>query len=126
MKNDEYLELIENHPQLTSEGFGVNMDYANGLSKREYFAQEREGLKRQLANFELCLEWLEKNPQLEGKWNAHYWKDRVQDAYKPDHPEYFYIPRGVFILAALYRAYKVTRMRRSTDAWIKVRKEVLA
>lgn len=117
MKNTEYLELIEKYPHLTSDGFGVNMDYANGLS-REIFAQEREDLKRQLKNFELCLDWLEKNPHLAGKWNAHYWKDQVQDAYKPSHPGYFHIPRGVFILAALFRGYKVTKIECSTDAWV--------
>jgi hypothetical protein len=102
------------------------MDYANGMSKREFFAQEREGLRRQLANFGLCLEWLEKNPHLDGKWNAHYWKDRVQDAYKAAHPGYFHIPRGVFILVALHRGYEVTRIRGSADAWIGQREEVFA
>jgi hypothetical protein len=44
----------------------------------------------------------------------------VQDTYKPAHPGYFHIPRGVFILAALYKGYRVTRMRGSMDAWISV------
>ena len=117
MNTDEYLELIEKYPNLTSEGFGVNMDNANGLSRQAYFSQEREDLKGQLARFELCVEWLEDYPICEG-WNAHYWKDQVQFYYKPDHPGYFHIPRGAFILAALYRGIPVTKMHGSTDAWI--------
>jgi hypothetical protein len=61
-----------------TDGFGVNMENANGLSRQAYFAQEREDLKGQLDNFELCLRWLDENSHLDGKWNAHYWKDRVQ------------------------------------------------
>jgi len=126
MKKNEFLEIVEKYPNLTSWGFGVNMENANGLSRQAYFAKEREELKGQLASFELCLEWLEENPRLEGRQNAHYWKDRVQDDYKPVHLGYFHIPRGVFILAALYWGYEVTRMQGSTDAWIEDREEVPA
>jgi hypothetical protein len=126
MKINEYLQLIKKYPNLTAHGFGVNMENANGLSRQAFFAMEREELKRQLANFRLCLEWLAENPLVEGGRNAHYWKDRVQDDYKPVHPIYFHIPRGVFILAALYRGYKVTRLRGSSDAWIGKREEVTA
>jgi hypothetical protein len=118
MKKDEFLEILEKYPNLTSEGFGVNMEYSDGFSRKGYFALRRDELKRQLENFELCVDWLDKNPHLEGKRNAHYWKDRVQDAYRRSYPGYFHIPRGVFILAALCRGYEVTRMRGGTDAWV--------
>lgn len=111
MNQQEYLELIEKHPNLTTEGFGAT---------EGNFALRRNELKGQLENFELCVEWLDKNPHLEGRRNAHYWKDRVQDDYKPSHPGYFHIPRGVFILASLYRGLTAENMTGSTDAWISV------
>jgi hypothetical protein len=119
MEKNDFLETVEKYPQLTCEGYGVNMDYSNGLSHEDYFTLRRDELKGHLENFELCLDWLDKHP-IEGKRNAHYWKDRVQDAYKPEHHNYFHIPRGVFVLAALYKGYRVTRMQGSTDAWISV------
>ncbi len=119
MEHEEYIQLIEKYPQLTCEGFGVNMDYANGLSHEDYFALRRDELKGEPENFELCLDWLYKHP-IEGKRNAHYWKDRVQFFHKPSHPGYFHIGRGVFILAALYFGLDVRKMRGSTDAWISV------
>ena len=64
--------------------------------------QEREDLKGQREKFELCLRWLDENPNLEGKRRAHYLKDRVQNELSP----HSHIPRGVFILAALYRGYR--------------------
>lgn len=117
MKQANYLKLIEKHPEITSEGLGVNMDYANGLSQEDYFALRRDELKVQLDKFELCLDWLEQHP-IEGKRNAHYWKDRIQQEYQPEHSGYFHIPRGTFILAALYEGLSVEKMTGSTDAWI--------
>jgi len=84
MKRDEFEKLIEKYPELTTWGYGVNVQYAEGQSRSEYHAQEHEGLKTQLENFELCLEWLDKNPRLEGRRNAHYWKDRVQSEMRPE------------------------------------------
>lgn len=118
MKHDEFEKLIEKYLELTTWGFGVNMEYSEGLSRPEYLTREHEKLKEQLRNFELCVEWLGDYPICEG-WNAHYWKDQVQSHYKPDHPGYFHIARGVFILAALHQGYEAEKMAGSTDAWVR-------
>ena len=102
------------------------MDWAEGLSREEYFAKEREDLKGQQGNFERCLAWLDEHPHIEGKRSAHALKDEIQFNYRLDVYGHHHIPRGVFILAALYRGYKVTKMEGSSNAWIEEREEVPA
>lgn len=122
MTNQQYQALCSQHPTLTSEGFGVDMKYADGRPHQEYFRERRRELEQAFQEFSQCLQWLQRNT-IEGKWNAHYWKDQVQRDCRPPDAEYFHIPRGVFILAALYSGFKVRPMDESTDAWISVAKE---
>lgn len=117
MNHQEYQALCSQHPTLTSEGFGVNMEYAEGLSREEYLAVRRRELEEAFQEFSYCVDWLQTH-DIEGKWNAHYWKDQVQSEFHPKDGSYFHIPRGVFILAALSRGFKVRKIPESTDAWI--------
>lgn len=57
---------------------------------------------------------------MQGERNPHYWKDSVRDAHSPRS----HIPRGVLVLAALYRGYRVRKMQGIPDAWIEEREEV--
>jgi hypothetical protein len=123
MNNEQYQALCNQHTALTSEGFGVNMKYAEGLSREEYLAVRRRELQEALEEFNLCVTWLQRN-DIEGKWNAHYWKDQVQRDCRPPEAMYFHIPRGAFILAALSRGLEVRQMDESTDAWISAERKV--
>lgn len=117
MTNHEYQALCSQYPALTSEGFGVDMTYAGGKTQQKLFEARRRELMGAVREYNLCSMWLHMNT-IENGQNAHYWKDQVQSEFHPKDGSYFHIPRGVFILAALSRGFKVRKIPESTDAWI--------
>lgn len=73
MKHEEYLELIEKHPAITSHGFGVEIDRTSGMSYRETFDEAREELKQSYPAFEESYEWLSaQEPLKPGRAASHH------------------------------------------------------
>ena len=124
MNNSEFLELIEKHPNLTVEGFGVSM--SNELRKSSYekrpsrseesvFAESRQQLKDLYKEFLLCSEYLETHPDWKEGINSHHLKDLVQDWAHTEHLWRTYIPQGAMILAAHYAGLTVHKCGSRVD-----------
>ncbi len=84
MTNQEYQALCSKYPDLTFEGFGVNMEHAEGKTYQEYFAMRRRELEEAFQEFSYCLEWLQTH-DIDGKQSAHHLKDKVQFTCVPPH-----------------------------------------
>lgn len=121
MKYDEYTELIEKHPELTTHGFGITLDprTPHTTEEREQAWKElRADLFRRHQEFEYCCQYIAQNPDLPGKRIAYHWKHRVENWLQSNKMRPDYIPQGVFILAALHMGYRVHRIRKSDGARI--------
>jgi hypothetical protein len=118
MNTDEYLKLVEEHPDLTAHGFGAEVDRTMGLTYAETFEMEREALKRAFKEFQLTCDWIMRNPELKGRISAYHWKHEVENWLRTDGIKPNYIAQGVFILAALHMGYRIHRIRGSIGARI--------
>jgi hypothetical protein len=119
MNNEEYLELVEKHPCLTNQGFGV--DPVNG----ESFEAAREELKKSYRAFCYAWDFFQCQEEVRPGRAACHWKVDIENdltAQKID----IYMPQGAVILAALYLGYKVRRIRGSVGGRIGKREEVMA
>ena len=125
MKKDEFLELIEKHPNLTVEGFGVEMKYRPGRTEESVFAECRQQLKDLYKEFLLCSEYLEAHPDWKEGINSHHLKDFVQDWAHTEHQWRTYIPQGAMILAACYAGLTVLKCESRVDGRV-WREEVTA
>jgi len=115
MNNNEYLELIEKYPELTTHGFGVETQYEE-LPYDELFEVKRQELKDAYQEFLYCCKWIEANPDFDGKRIAYHWKHEVENWLQKDHIKPDYIGQGVFILAAIHMGYPIRRSPQSTGA----------
>jgi hypothetical protein len=104
MTHENFDKLLERYPEITSEGFGTPI---------ALFELRRQELREAYTEWLLCVQWLLEH-ELEGEDTAESLKDRVRIESKLDHP----IPRGSFILAALYLGCVVETIQGSTDALI--------
>lgn len=116
MNQEEYLEFIEKHPKITTHGFGVDADPHTKISYEELFKEKREELKDSFQEFQYCCDWINLNPNFDGKVHAYHWKHRVQEWLEANEMRPSYIAQGVFILAAMYLGYKVRKMKNDTCA----------
>jgi hypothetical protein len=125
MNNEDYLRLIEVHPDITRHGFGVQVDANSGLTYEETFEIEREALRQSFEAFGYARDWFQCQEYLRPRRATCFWKvDIINDL--TSRKIYVYMPQGAVILAALSLGYKVHRIRRSTGGRIGKREEVEA
>jgi hypothetical protein len=125
MNNEEYLELIEKYPNLTAHGFGVEVNPRSGLTYKETFEIEREGLKKSYMAFCYAWDWFQSQEYIRPRRAACHWKVDIENDLT-DQKINVYMPQGAVVLAALYLGYKVHRIRGSVGARIGRREEVKA
>ena len=118
MANEQYIEMIEKYPNLTIEGFGIEVQQGTKLTHQELWDQKRQELKDAHQEFEYCCQWIGDFYDLVPRNGAYHLKHQVekwlqQKQLKPD-----YIAEGVFILAAVHSGYRIRRVKHSTGARI--------
>jgi hypothetical protein len=94
------------------------IDRAERFRSRRCTSRSGNELLKSHQEFELCCQWIQDNPDLEGKRNAYHWKHSVENWLRPNNIKPDYISQGVFILAAIYMGYKIHRIKKSTGARI--------
>lgn len=117
----EYQSLCNQHPRLTIQGFGPSIDPSLRLTPEQVEAIRREARQELLGAhlpFEYCCQWIDENPELPGNRTSYHWKHQVQPWAERQKLPSSYIGEGVFTLAAIYKGYKIHRIRRSTGARI--------
>ncbi len=117
MSYQEYLELIEQYPTLTAQGFCNENDLT--------FNEDREYLKNAYAEFEYCREWIDLHSDFDGSEGAYYWKHQVENWLHSQGRSPNYIAEGSFILAAASLGYPIRKIRNSSGARIGRRVEEL-
>jgi hypothetical protein len=63
-------------------------------------------------------QWIDANPDLPDLQTSYHWKHQVQPWAEKLKLESSYIGEGVFTLAAIYKGYKIHRIKNSTGARI--------
>lgn len=121
MTNQEYQALCSQYPELTIHGFGPSIDPSRKLTSEQVEAirtEARQELLDAYLPFEYCCQWIDANPELPGNRTSYHWKHQVQLWAERQMLPSSYIGEGVFTLAAIYKGYKIHRIRKSTGARI--------
>lgn len=121
MTKEEYLDLASKHQTLTTNGFGISIDPnrpCGKLQKQLLLEKARQDLLNSHQEFEYCCQWIDANPELPGKRNSYHWKHQVEYWLRSNKMNPDYIGEGVFTLAAIYKGYRIHRIRKSTGARI--------
>jgi hypothetical protein len=107
---EDLLRAIEKEPYLTNFGIGIFEQHRKSKEEREVeFEKERENLRQNLREFQLCCEWLSTQQPIktiDRKSRSSYGlKHVVEDYY--DHKEY--VSNGAFIAAVIHMGipYKI-------------------
>jgi hypothetical protein len=106
MNTDEYLKLIEELPDLTAHGYGVQRDPYLGSTYKETFKNMREELRDSYDAFNACCDWIDANRTFEPGWSSYTLKHEVENWLRRE-GKYRYIPQGAFILAALHKGIRM-------------------
>ncbi len=118
MTNEQYLNLIEKHPEVTSNGFGIEYNENSGLTVEECWEIKRQELKNAHREFEYCCQAIAEFPHYISKHSAYHLKHCVEEWLRREYSKDVYIPQGVFMLAAIYMGYNVRRIARTINARI--------
>lgn len=121
MTNQEYQSLCSQYTELTIQDFGPSIDPSLRLTPEQVEAIRREARQELLdahLPFEYCCQWTAANPELPGLRTSYHWKHQVQAWAEKQKLPSSYIGEGVFTLAAIYKGYKIHRIRKSTGARI--------
>ena len=117
MNNQEYLHLIEKYPNLTTHGFGVEIDRTSGMSYRATFDEAREELNQFYPGFEEACSWLAAQGTVNPGRAVCFWKGDLENHLSLMNKK-IRVPRGVVMLAAIYLGYNLRRFYNSCGAKI--------
>ena len=109
MTKEEFSEIIERNPELTTHGYGIQRDPYLGSTYRETFDNMREELKKSYEAFLACLAWIDENPDFERGWSSYALKHEVEN-WTERHGKRLYVPQGGFIIACLFRGLPLKRI----------------
>jgi hypothetical protein len=109
MKREEFLEIIEKHPDITAHGYGIQRDPYLGSTHRETFDRMREELEQSYQAFLACLEWIVEHPDFERGWSTYALKHEVEN-WLERQGKRRYVPQGAFILAAIHQGLQMRRI----------------
>lgn len=121
MTKEQFQALCSQNPDLTAHGFGVSIDPNRPCSafRKEILRERaRQDILDAHLPFEYCCQWIDANPELPGKRSSYHWKHQVQPWAERQKLPSSYIGEGVFTLAAIYKGYRIHRIRWSTGARI--------
>ena len=118
MEIKEYHKLIDQNPELTTDGFGVNTDrYKTEAELRAAFIRDREEIYTKCQEFQSCVDFLTENPHIAEYKHSYNLKHDVEQWIEDSGQRRPWIPQGVFILSAIYMGYKIRREPGWHGAW---------
>ncbi len=104
MEKQDFYNILETYPTLTTHGFGVDQQWQKNITKQEIelnFQEERKNLYDCYEDFLLCYQWLYFNPKLSKSASTYHFKHLVEYWAKEKNLQPHYIHEGAFIAAAI-------------------------
>jgi len=114
---EEFCQVIDENPEITTNGFGVAPSENGSPDERmAAFVCERDALQSKYQEFLSCVQWLQENPVIERNRYAYSLKQDVERWVEGSGQKHTWIPEGVFTLAAIFMGYTIRRIPHSTGA----------
>jgi hypothetical protein len=110
MTKDDFIKLIDDNPELTTDGFGINTCFCKTEAEKEStLIESRKDLYSKPQEFQYCVDFLKANPHIESWKHSYNLKHDVERFIESKGKTTPWIPQGVFILAAIYMGYVIIR-----------------